>query len=94
MATAVPSVLQIRAPGVKGVLVVDPILSRKHTILMRKSMQKLVILDPRLSLESYDYSSPARGAPVDNAIATEMMRRFQAEKLKPAIKVQSCIWPL
>ncbi|KAI9347292.1 RNA dependent RNA polymerase-domain-containing protein [Obelidium mucronatum] len=63
-ANPVPSVLQIRAPGLKGVLVVDPTLEDR-TVVFRKSMQKLNILKiqgegrvEKLPIAVLNYSKP------------------------------------
>ncbi|KAJ3132134.1 5'-nucleotidase, cytosolic III [Physocladia obscura] len=79
----VPSVLQIRAPGIKGVLVVDPSLSDK-TVWFRKSMQKLDILNLKddklmliatLQIAVVGYSKPVRCQSLNAQVLALLLER-------------------
>ncbi|KAJ3349118.1 hypothetical protein HDU83_000739 [Entophlyctis luteolus] len=79
----VPSVIQIRAPGIKGVLMVDPSLPDK-TIVFRKSMQKLDMLNLReretlvidcLHIAVLSYSKPGRSQSLNAQVLVLLMER-------------------
>ncbi|KAJ3104276.1 hypothetical protein HDU96_008980 [Phlyctochytrium bullatum] len=75
----VPSVMQIRALGVKGVVVVDPRLPGRAVSLV-ESMRKLKVLDIMEVLE---------GEGSDMAIATALEEKMKAGELKPVLELDT-----
>ncbi|KAJ3025035.1 UNVERIFIED_CONTAM: putative ATP-dependent RNA helicase dhr2 [Siphonaria sp. JEL0065] len=83
-AAYVPSVLQIRAPGIKGVLMLDPQLGHR-TIVFRGSMQKLNILTQvvegrsvvveKLPIAVLHYSMPQRCRGLNMQVISLLLER-------------------